>query len=99
MAFYLADMRGRGLHQELGYATLERFSAACLGLAPSSVRDRIAVARTLEAPPAIDHAFAERRLGWSVLSFRTRVATSKGDADVMLEAAKPLLSTRPDGTV
>ena len=39
----LVAMRDRGLHQELGFPSVERFAYVRLGMAPSTVRERNAL--------------------------------------------------------
>lgn len=80
VSYYLADMRQRGLHQELGFATAERFADTRLGMAPSTTRERIATSRALDELPALDRAFGARRLGWSVVRQLARIATPETEA-------------------
>lgn len=79
VSFYLSDLRDRGLHQDLGFPSNERFADTRLGLAPSTTRERIATSRAFEELPEIERAFREERLCWSAVRELARVATAETD--------------------
>ncbi len=89
LAFYLADMDARGVHQLLGYASAAQFAEQRLEIGRRSASELIAVGRALEELPRIDAAFREWRLRWARVRLLARVARP-GVEDAWLQAALAL---------
>ena len=65
LAFYLADMRDRGLYLESGHGSVEHFGEAQLEIRPRRTREYIQVGRALRGLELVDQAFDSRAIGWS----------------------------------
>lgn len=74
LAFYLADMDARGVHQMLGFASVAQFAEQRLELARRTAFELIAVGKALEELPRIDAAFRDGRLRWARVRLLARVA-------------------------
>src|ERR1043166_6071998 len=62
LAFYLAEMSQRGLHQLLGFASAVQFAVARLDMSRRQARDLIAAGVALAGLPRADAAFRENRI-------------------------------------
>ena len=74
LAFYLADMEQRRLHQAWGFSKAVDFATARLGLPRSSAYELLATGRRLEELPRLDEAFARGELSWSKVRRIARIA-------------------------
>lgn len=74
LAFYLADMHARGVHQLLGFAGAAQFAEVRLEMSRRSALELIACGRALENLPRIDAAFRDGRLRWARVRLLVRVA-------------------------
>ncbi len=77
LAFYLADMHIRRLHQASGHPSTVHFAQERLELSRRRAYELVAVGRALRELPHIDAAFCEGRVGWSKLVLLARVATPR----------------------
>ncbi len=75
LAFFLADMDRRGLHQSTGHRTTAHYAEGHLEMSRRHAQELIKVGKALRDLPAIDLAFGEGRLSWSKLAMLARVAT------------------------
>ncbi len=75
LAFYLAEMDERGLHQVTGHRTAAHYAEGRLEMSRRLAQQLIFVGKALCELPSIDAAFAEGRLSWSKVVLVTRVAT------------------------
>jgi hypothetical protein len=89
LAFYLADMDARGVHQLLGYASALQFAAERLEIGRRKAYELIAAGKALEDLPKIDAAFFEGRLRWARVRLLARVARPAVE-DAWLRAALSL---------
>ena len=80
LAFYLADMDRRDLHQDTGHPTTAHYAQARLDLDPRRAGELVAIGRALLDLPAIDAAFADGRLTWSRVALLARVARPDHEA-------------------
>jgi Holliday junction DNA helicase RuvB len=74
LAFYLAEMHERGLHQMLGYASAVEYACSRLEMSRRHAQELIAAGRALSGMPAIDEAFCNGRLRWSRIRLLVRIA-------------------------
>ena len=77
---YLEDAAERGLHQQRGFATVDRYADFRLSMQRSTARDYVAIGRSLEELGAIDQGFREGRLSWSQVRLLVRIATEQTEA-------------------
>jgi hypothetical protein len=89
LAFYLADMDARGLHQERGFSTLVHYARERLGLSKRRAYELLRAGQKLLELPSIDRAFAEQRIGWSKVQLLVKVATPEHE-EAWLERALAL---------
>jgi hypothetical protein len=80
LAFYLADMKIRGLYQVLGHPTIVRYAVCCLDMSRRRVRDLLLVGERLPELPSIDRAFEAGWLSWSKVRQLCRVATPETES-------------------
>jgi Holliday junction DNA helicase RuvB len=74
VAFYLADVDARGLHQLDGCRSAAQWAAHRFGMCRREARDLLVAGRALVDLPEIDRAFAEGKLCWSKVRELIRVA-------------------------
>jgi hypothetical protein len=80
LAFYLADMKIRGLYQVLGHPTIVRYAVCCLDMSRRRVRDLLLVGERLPELASIDRAFEAGWLPWSKVRQLCRVATPETES-------------------
>jgi Holliday junction DNA helicase RuvB len=76
-AFYLADMADRGLHQRLGFASLDQFARQRMRMGASTFHEYVAVGRRLRECPYLDRLFADDSLRWSQVRSLVPIVTSE----------------------
>ena len=81
LAFYLADMAERGVHQELGFHGIEQYAEIRYQIRPSTTRRYLIVGRALRDLPEIHRALGEGRLFWSQVRELVRVAVPETEAE------------------
>jgi len=81
LGYYLLDFDRRGLFRKHGCAGTIQFAFLKLQLPARKTRELLRVARTLEALPEIDQAFATHRISWSAVRELTRVASPETEAE------------------
>ena len=74
VAFYLADVDARGLHQLDGCSSTAQWAAHRFGMSRREARDLLAAGKALVELTEIDRAFAEGKLCWSKVRELIRVA-------------------------
>jgi Holliday junction DNA helicase RuvB len=74
VAFYLAEVEARGLHQLDGCRSVSQWAAHRFGMCRREARHLLAAGRALADLPEIDRAFAEGKLCWSKVRELIRVA-------------------------
>jgi 5-methylcytosine-specific restriction endonuclease McrA len=74
VAFYLADVDARGLHQMDGCASAAQWAAQRFSMSRREARDLLAAGKALVDLTEIDRAFAEGKLCWSKVRELIRVA-------------------------
>jgi Holliday junction DNA helicase RuvB len=74
VAFYLADIDARGLHQLDGCRSAAQWAAHRFGMGRREARDLLAAGRALKDLPEIDRAFDKGKLCWSKVRELIRVA-------------------------
>ena len=74
VAFYLADVHARGLHQLDGCRSAAQWAAQRFGMSRREARDLLAAGKALVELTEIDRAFAEGKLCWSKVRQLIRVA-------------------------
>ncbi len=87
LAFYLADMDARGVHQLLGFASTIEYAVLRLDMGKRTAQDLIAAGRALAELPKIDAAFCTGRLRWARVRLLLRVARPPFEQD-WLDAAQ-----------
>ncbi len=87
LAFYLADMHDRGLHQTTGHGSTAHFAECRLEISRSQAYQLIKAGRALRDLPTIDDAFARGELSWSKVVLLTRVVTPEHEAAWLERAA------------
>lgn len=75
LAFYLADMAERGLHQEARFTSAAAYAEEVLGLDVRRARELVSVGRKLLVLPAILEAHRRQRIGWSKVLQLVKVAS------------------------
>jgi Holliday junction DNA helicase RuvB len=95
LAFYLAEMQDRRLHQMLGYASAVEYACRRLEMSKRHAQELIATGRALEELPRIDEAFCAGRLRWSRVRLLVRIAVRETEA-AWLERALALPWTELD---
>jgi hypothetical protein len=80
LAFYLADMKLRGLYQVLGQPTIVSYAVRGLGMSRRRVRDLLLVGERLPELRSIDRSFAAGWLPWSKVRLLCRVATPETES-------------------
>jgi Holliday junction DNA helicase RuvB len=88
LAFYLADLAGRGGHQQMGYRSVIQYAQRRYHMRPSTAREHIAVGRALDDLPEIDDAFCEGRLSWSQVRLLVRIAVAETEREWVEWAAR-----------
>ena len=86
VAFYLADIDARGLHQLDGCRSAAQWAAVVFGMSRREARDLLVAGKALVDLPQIDRAFAEGKLCWSKVRDLVRVAVPEHE-DKWLESA------------
>jgi hypothetical protein len=74
LAFYLAEMQERGLHQMLGYSSAIEYACKRLEMGRRRAQELIVVGRALNELPLIDEAFCKAHLRWSRLRLLVKIA-------------------------
>jgi holliday junction DNA helicase RuvB len=80
LAFYLAEMQERGLHQMLGYSSAVEYACRTLVLNKRTAQELIAVGRALDELELVDEAFCSGRLRWSHVRLLVRIAVRETQA-------------------
>jgi hypothetical protein len=80
LAFYLAEMEARRLHQALGFPSTVHFAIHRLGISAGRARDLLRAGRRLEQLAELDAAFARGELSWSKVRRIARVASPENQA-------------------
>ena len=75
LAFYLADMAARELHQEAGFTSTAAYAEGVLELDVRRARELIAVGRKLRVLPAVLEAHRLQRIGWTKVLQLVKVAS------------------------
>jgi Holliday junction DNA helicase RuvB len=88
LAFYLAEMDLRRLHQAFGHPTTARFAEDRLGLDARRARELLHVGRRLLELPRIDRAFLLGHVGWSKVLLLVRAASAEHEAAWLERALK-----------
>jgi Holliday junction DNA helicase RuvB len=81
LAFYLADLADRGMHQDLGFPTIELYVETKYHKLPRTTQEYLRVGRALRELPATDRAFADGSLLWSQVRQLIRVVTPETEED------------------
>jgi len=89
LAFYLADMEIRGLHQALGFSSTAFYAEARLGLSRRRARELVHAGKKLLELPRIDAAFRAQEIGWSRVIELVKVAVPQHE-EAWLERARAL---------
>jgi len=74
------------LHRALGFATAVQYGAAVTGLTTRQVRERLRVAKALEALPELNASFAAGRMAYTKMRVLTRVVTAGTERAWIAEA-------------
>jgi hypothetical protein len=77
----LAAMATSGLHIALGFPTIAGYAERYFGLSRQLTYEYVRVGRALKSLPALDRAFSEGRMAWSVVREVTRVATAETEEE------------------
>jgi Holliday junction DNA helicase RuvB len=80
LAFYLAEVADRGLHQAAGHSSVAAYAEALLGLDRRRTSELVAAGRRLLELPAVDLAFCEQRIAWTKVLLLLRVAAPEHEA-------------------
>lgn len=81
LAFYLVDIADRGVYQEFGFHSVERYAEMRYHIRPPTTRSYLSTGRALQELPEIDEAFCGGRLFWSQVRELARVATAETEAE------------------
>jgi Holliday junction DNA helicase RuvB len=80
LAFYLAEMQQRGLHQMLGFTSAVDYAARKLLMNRRTAQELLTVGRALEELDLIDDAFCTGRIRWSHVRLLVRIAVKETQA-------------------
>ena len=72
LAFYLAEMKRRGLHQALGHPSVVCYATRELSMSRRTARELVQVGEALAELEAIDRAFGDGEVTWSNLGPKGR---------------------------
>jgi Holliday junction DNA helicase RuvB len=88
LAFYLNDLRERGVYKLWGYSSAVQYACRELEMRRRQARDLLAVGGALEELKRIDAAFADGRLSWTRVRILCRIATCETEAAWLERALK-----------
>jgi Holliday junction DNA helicase RuvB len=74
LAFYLAEMHERGVHQMLGFSTAVDYACTRLEMGRRHAQELILVGRALNELCLVDEAFCAGRIRWSRVRLLVRIA-------------------------
>lgn len=77
---WFGEILRRGLHRDLGYASMPQYAKVALGFSASKTTDFMTLARKLEALPAVRASLAAGRIGYTKAREVVKVATPSTDA-------------------
>ena len=77
---WFGEILNRGLHRDLGYASMPQYAKVALGFSASKTTDFMTLARKLEALPAVRASLAAGRIGYTKAREVVKVATPSTDA-------------------
>ena len=98
LAFYLAEMQERGLHQMLGYSSAIEYACKRLEMGRRHAQELIVVGRALNELPLVDEAFCEARIRWSRVRLLVRIAVPETERAWLERCARAVVERiRPRG--
>ncbi len=78
---WFGEILRRGLHRDLGYASMPQYAKVALGFSASKTTDFMTLAQKLEALPVVRASLAAGRIGYTKAREVVKVATPHTDAD------------------
>lgn len=87
-ALWFAEVVRRGLHQKLGYSTIETYATEGLGFSRSTAFQFLRLARRLPELPELRRALAAGEIGWTKALIVAHVATKTTDREWVELAAR-----------